>query len=123
MATADVMLRTVDGIRGSVAGSKRMSVTDFARSNTWRKLLPKCDVIEVVDRSATAGWLLSDKGMRSLLDNITYLEDELERAQIALIFKQREGRDDWASGEELQAGALKLLDEDLDAARAAIDGD
>lgn len=123
MATAEAMMGRVNGMRASVVGSQRMSVTDFARGTAWRKTLPKCDIIEVVDRASTAGWLLSDKGLHALLDNIAYLEDELERAQIALIFNQREGRDDWASGETLRVGALSLLGENLDAATAAIDGD
>ena len=91
-----------NAIRNQVVGKQRIGVTDLARSTAWRKMLAECKVLEVVDRGSTAGWLLSEEGMASLLDTISYFEEEAERTQVAYIVEKREGYRDWASGDALK---------------------
>ena len=64
--------------------------------------------MEVTDRGDTAAWLLSDEDMKAILDGYTYLEEELESAKIAAMFKVREGSS-IKSGAELEAAAMSAF--------------
>ncbi|MCI8367809.1 MAG: hypothetical protein HFJ66_09500 [Eggerthellaceae bacterium] len=108
MAPFDTIDRA-SAIGRRVSGDVRISVTELSRGNEWRSQLPVAGVIEITDRGDTAGWLLSDEDMRSLVASIALLEEELEQAQIAAMFKAREGAQP-QTGEALKDAALKTFE-------------
>ena len=111
-----------DSIRRQVVGRPRISVTELARGNAWRDELVQCDIMEVVDRGSTAGWLLSEAGMAALLDTIAYFESEAESAQIAYIVESRSGYSNWKSGKDLQETIASSAVDTIAVLEAAFDG-
>ena len=89
MAPYEVLER-VGNVRDRVTGRPRISVTELSRSKDWRDRLPEVGVIEITDRGDTAGWLLSAQDMEAIIEGYSYLEEEVERVQIAAIFGARE---------------------------------
>ena len=120
MVTSATMSRT-NALRNSVSSTARVNVTELARSKTWRKQLPECDVMEIIDRGSNAGWLVSNAGMEALLDTIAYLEDKLEMASMAAIINARRDYDTWMEGDELARTALSALGENGDEIKAVLD--
>lgn len=110
-----------NAVRTGVRATRRVNVTELARGKAWREQLPECDVMEIIDRGANAGWLVSDAGMGAMLDTIDYLEERLEQASMAAIVNARRGYDDWMEGDDLARGALAALDERGSDMRAALD--
>ena len=102
--------QVAERVKGAYTGSRRASrigLSDFSHGRKWRDDLGKASVIEIVDRTETAGWLVSDEGMASLVGRIEALEDELEQARLSALFAARAGRADWKSGAELADAAKK----------------
>lgn len=89
MAPYEVLDRA-GSVRDRVSSRPRISVTELSRSKDWRDKLPEVGVIEITDRGDTAGWLLSTQDMEAIIEG-SYLEEEVERPQIAAIFGAREG--------------------------------
>ena len=85
------VLERAGSVRDRVSGRPRISVTELSRSKDWRDRLPKVGAIEITDRGDTAGWLLSAQDMEAIIEGYSYLEEEVERAQIAAIFGARRG--------------------------------
>ena len=85
----------------------RIGLSDFSHGRKWREDLADTAVIEIVDRADTAGWLVSDEGMNSLIERIETLEEELEQARLSSIFAARAGRSDWKEGHSLADAAKK----------------
>ncbi|MBQ9001963.1 MAG: hypothetical protein IJ087_08935 [Eggerthellaceae bacterium] len=110
-----------NSVRYAVRATRRVNVTELARGKAWRDELPECDVMEIVDRGANAGWLVSDAGMGAMLDTIDYLEARLEQASMAAIVNARRDYDDWMEGDDLARAALAALDERGDDVRAVLD--
>ncbi len=107
MSTAVVgRMQTLQAASGS---KSRISLTELARSNKWRSALKDRGVLEVVDRTDTAAFLVSQQGMADLLGTIEDLESQLERAEIASMVNARAGRQNWLSGEELASQAWDCL--------------
>lgn len=104
MTPYDVLDRA-SAVRDVVVGTPKISVTDLSRSKDWRSRLPEVGVMEITDRGDTAGWLVSDADMNALIEGYTYLEEELEKAQIAAMFAAREDARP-VSGEALEREAL-----------------
>ena len=119
MAPYEVLERA-GAVRDRVAGRPRISVTELSRSKEWRDELPSAGVIEVTDRGGTAGWLVSADGMEAIVEGYTYLEEELERAQIAAIFKLREGASP-LSGDELKSAVRERWETRKDELRSTVD--
>lgn len=115
------LLDTTNNIRSRTVAQSRISVTDLARSTSWRKTLKKDRVVEVLDRGTQVGWLLSPDGMQALLDTMDYLETELERAQIAYLHAQRFQDENWLSGADLAESAANYLDANYETMQAALD--
>ena len=113
----------VDKIKNTVSSEHRLGVTDFARSKKWREDLIESDVIEVVDRTETAGYLISPAGMKSIISRINELEKELERARVDALFDARKDIQNWTTGEKLVENALQNLDELRKHIRGSLDGD
>ena len=99
---ASEALMASNAIRNRAIGQQRIGVTDLARSTSWRKKLAENKMIEIVDRGSTVGWLLSDEGLSSLLETISYFESEAERTQVAYVVEMREGYREWSSGDSLR---------------------
>ena len=121
MAPLDTIDRA-SAIGRRVAGDVRISVTELSRGNEWRAQLPVAGVIEITDRGDTAGWLLSDEDMRSLVESIALLEEELERAQIATLFKSRENSKP-QTGKALKNAANKAFAARKSQLREIVDAD
>ena len=96
------VLERAGAVCGRVSGMPRISVTDLSRSKEWRNELPGVGVIEITDRGDTAGWLVSADDMEAIVKGYIFLEEELERAQIAAIFSLREESAP-LSGDELKS--------------------
>lgn len=116
-------LEMSNAIRSRATERQRIGVTELARGTAWREKLVGCKILEVVDRGSTAGWLLSQEGMSSLLDTISYFEEEAERAQVAYIVEARSARDDWNAGEDLRQAVEAEAENTLGKLKAALDGD
>ena len=114
-------LEMSSAIQSKVVDQQRISVTELARGTTWRKKLVDCKILEVADRGSTIGWLLSQEGMSSLLETISYFESEAERAQMAYLIEVRKSHDDWKSGAELTQAVADNVDETLTKLKAVFD--
>lgn len=101
----------------------RISLTELARSSGWRKALNQKGVVEVVDRTETAAFLVSRQGMAELLETIDSLEEQLERADIASMVNARSGRQNWMSGDELASAAWSEFAARKESFEAVVDGD
>jgi len=121
MNTAEV-LEMSGSIRRQVAGQQRIGVTELARGTAWRDKLAEHEILEVVDRGATAGWLLSQDGMASLLDTIAHFEEEAERAQVACLVHARASRNNWKTGDDLHQAIDAIADGALNDMKTAFDG-
>ena len=100
--------QVAERVQDAFAGSRRanrIGLSDFSHGRKWREDLADASILEIVDRTETAGWLLSDDGLGSLVGRIQELEDELEQARLAAIFASRADRDSWARGDELAEAA------------------
>ena len=103
-----------------VASQPRVSVTDFARGRRWREELPQCDVMEVVDRTETAGYLVSPK---ALVDALSELEAQVEQLSVAAMLDARGDCDTWLQGDELANSALESFDMRVVALKEVLSGD
>lgn len=111
-----------NAVRAGARATRRVNVTELARGKAWREQLPECDVMEIVDRGANAGWLVSNAGMGAMLDAIDYLEERLEQASVAAIVNARRGYENWMEGDDLAHAALEALERRGDKMKAALDG-
>ena len=110
-ASTPASTNSIDQIRQAAHPAPRISLTELARSTKWRKSMAEYAVVELCDRSETAGYLVSAVGMQEILDRLEELERELEQAQLEAIVSQRDGTTDWKSGSDLADEASALLDE------------
>ncbi len=109
--------------REMVNATERVGVSEFARSKSWRERLPEAGCFEVVDRNGVVGYMLAPDYALALSDRIAELESQAEEAQIATMFKVREGRNDLKGGADLKASALDYFDQHAAALGKIIDGD
>ena len=109
-------------IRNTVHSYHRLGLTDLARSRQWRDDLLAYDIMEIVDRMDTTGYLISARGMHALLDAITSLEEELEQVQIDALFAGREHLDNWEQGDALARKAKQSLKIARKTVRKSTDG-
>ena len=117
------VLEKAELIRNNAIERPRIGVTEFARSKKWRSELERCGALEIIDRNETTGYVLSPDGMKSLLDAIDTLEEEIERMQIDAIFAARPSAETVLSGDELEQEAVDRLRSRKNAIRQALDGD
>lgn len=113
----------VESIRRFVVPDQRIGLTDLARSKDWREALLVHEIVEVVDRTETAAYLVSPDGMRALMEKISALEEELEQAEIDALFSAREDMDDWSSGNVLASKAKDRLRASIEALGGISDAD
>lgn len=101
----------------------RISLTELARSSGWRKVLKSAGVVEVVDRTETAAFLVSREGMADLLETIDSLEEQLEMADVSVLVSARAERCRWMEGEALANEAWSEFMAHRDQYQAVVDGD
>lgn len=101
----------------------RISLTELARSSGWRKVLQSTGIIEVMDRTETAAFLVSREGMAGLLEIIDALEEQLEMADISALASARAERTRWMSGEALADVAWDEFVARRDQLQAVVNGD
>lgn len=100
--------QVADCVHEAYAGSRkaaRIGLSDFSHGRKWRDELVSSPILEIVDRAETAGWLISDDGLGSLVRRIEELEEEIEQARLAAIFAARSSRDTWLERDDLAAAA------------------
>lgn len=118
-----VLEKKVEKFQSMVSFAERVGVSEFARSKAWRDKLPETGCFEVVDRGGTVGYLLAPDYAEALSGRIAELEDQVEKAQIAAMFKVREGRSDVKAGAQLRESALAYFEKNADALAEIVDGD
>ena len=85
-------------------------------------MLSDAGVVEITDRGGTAGWLLSAEDMAAIVEGYSYLEEQLERMQIAALFEARNDSQP-LSGEALKAAVRETFDARKAELRGVVDGD
>lgn len=110
MAPATVKAR-VSGIRDKIRDDGHVTLTDFARGKGWRVKLSDYDIVELREHGERTAWIVSEDGMEGIVDYISDLEAQLERASIEAMIDSRRGLDNWASGKELAEGAARYFKE------------
>ena len=100
-ASSHTSTNAIEQIRQAAHPAPRISLTELARSTKWRESMTEYAVVELCDRSETAGYLVSAVGMQEILDRLEALEQELEQAQLEAIISQRANATDWKSGADL----------------------
>lgn len=119
-----VMEEKIDKFQTMVGSSERVGLSEFARSKSWRDRLPEAGCFEVVDRTGNVvGYVLAPDYAVALNKRMIDLEEQVERTQIAAMFKVREGYTDLKTGADLKAGALDYFDKNIDALIEIVDGD
>lgn len=89
---------------------RRISLTDMARTNRWRKQLEQYPIVEVTDHADPYAFIVSADGMNSLVEHMHELEAELEQREVADIIHKRDNPGKkWLEGKELADEAIKLL--------------
>ena len=99
---------TAERVQDAFAGSRkanRIGLSEFSHGRKWRDDLNDVSILEIIDRTETAGWLISADALESLVDRIDELEEELEHARLAAIFAARADRTSWKEGDELAMDA------------------
>lgn len=107
----------------SEKSAHRLGLTELTRSKAWRQILNENDILEIVDRTETAGFILSQEGLDSIIEFIESLEEELEEKRVDAIFEARKNLNNWMSGEELAQKAVESFNKNEEKWRAITDGD
>jgi 5'-deoxynucleotidase YfbR-like HD superfamily hydrolase len=92
----------------------RVSLTDLGRSNAWRRKLSSKGVLQLMDRSDTAAFVVSVDAMNDLLDSLDEYESQLETASVRDMFEARKHRTDIKSGNGLRDAAAASFDARID---------
>ena len=122
MANAATVER-LTGVRSRIHDESRVSLSEFARGKEWRAKLAKCEFMELLEHGERTAWVVSEEGMRGMVDYISELEEQVERASIRAMFESREGREEWRTGAELADAAKSyFLAHEAELAKAAANG-
>jgi hypothetical protein len=115
------MLQDVETVRTGFALGARVSVTNLGRSTQWRKDLQTLTMMEVVDRTQTAGILLKPEAFTAMLKYIAEVEAERDLAQMDLLITRREHMQSWTAGENLATQAKQRMHERQESTRRMFD--
>lgn len=111
------------GVRSRIHDEGRVSLSEFARGKEWRAKLAKCEFMELLEHGERTAWVVSEEGMRGMVDYISELEEQVERASIRAMFESREDREDWMAGSELADAAKSyFLAHEAELVKAAANG-
>ena len=117
MAKAAVVEK-LSGVRSRIYDDARVSLSEFARGKEWREKLANNEFMELLEHGERTAWIISEDGMREMVDYITELELQAERSSVRAMLDAREGRSDWQSGAELAQAAKSYFLEQEDALAA-----
>lgn len=98
-------------VRSRIYDDNRVSLSDFARGKEWRSKLANDEFMELQDHGERMAWIISEDGMRGVIDYISELEERVEQESTRAMFSEREGNENWESGEQLKRDALKYFGE------------
>lgn len=118
-----VLDEKVEKFQDMLGSTKRVGVSEFARSKSWRDKLPETGCFEVVDRSGVVGYMLAPDYAEAINDKIINLQEQVEKAQIFAMFLAREDRTNLETGAALTKSALSYFDETADELMGIINGD
>ena len=111
-----------EAMREASKEDSRVTLTDLSRSNAWRGRLSDKGILQLMDRSDTAAFIVSVDAMNELLDSLDDYEEQLETASVRELFEARRNRTESQSGSALAAAAADSFDRRYDALRHIIDG-
>ena len=117
MAKAAVVEK-LSGVRSRIYDDARVSLSEFARGKEWREKLANNEFMELLEHGERTAWIISEDGMREMVDYITELELQAERSSVRAMLDARDGRSDWQSGAELAQAAKSYFLEQEDALAA-----
>lgn len=118
----DAATKRVQDAYAGARNATRIGLSDFSHGRKWREDLAQAELIEIVDRTETAGWLISDNSLALLMERIENLEEELEQMHIEAIFAARASRNNWLEGEDLAKAAKKSAKQRRNAIEKAVRG-
>ena len=113
----------VGAFQSAVNSTRRIGVSEFARSRKWREELPELGCLEVVDRNGVVGYLLAPDYAQALSARISELEEQVEQASIDALFRTREDCTEPKTGEALKEAVRARFDERCEGLAAIVDGD
>jgi len=116
------MMKDVETIRRGFPLGGRVSVTNLSRSTEWRKELQEYKMLEVVERTQTAGVILLPEVFMAMLKYMEELEAERDQSEMNLIITLREQMQDWKTGTELAEKAKERVRERRQEIREALNG-
>lgn len=111
---SEATMQKLSEVRSRINDDNRVSLSDFARGKEWRKKLSRDEFMELQEHGERMAWIISEEGMREVVDYIAELEEQLERASVEAMFRARSGREDWKSGDELRDAALAYFHDNRD---------
>ncbi|NMM98488.1 hypothetical protein [Bifidobacterium olomucense] len=111
-----------EALREVATPGSRIGLTELSRSNAWRKTLAERGLLEIVDRTDTAGYLVSVESLNEMLDAINALESEVERFTMQQMFIARGDKEQWKTGADLSQSAQDSLSKRKEKVRAFLDG-
>lgn len=106
-------------VRSRIEEDTRISLSDFARGKTWRKKLATDEFMELQEHGERIAWIISEDGMREMLEYVADLEAQVEEASIRAMFEERKDIEDWKTGEDLKESAIAYLHEHGDMIKKA----
>ncbi|MCF2939742.1 hypothetical protein L1N85_15075 [Paenibacillus alkaliterrae] len=117
------MLTTVERVRNGFQLDSHITVTQLARSTSWRSDLEKFDAMQILDRNQTAAVVLTPDAFRAVMSYIDMIEEELEARQTETLLEAREHMNNWESGQELSRKAKESFLDRQERLRGLLDGD
>lgn len=111
---SEATMQKLSEVRSRINDDNRVSLSDFSRGKEWRKKLSRDEFMELQEHGERMAWIISEEGMREVVDYIAELEEQLERASVEAMFRARSGREDWKSGDELKDAALAYFRDNRD---------
>ena len=90
-----------DSLKRKLSGSKRIGVTELARSRDWRDGLASEGCYEIMDRSDTVGFVIAPECAEAMSQVISQMESELEEYRIKEMFDARDDYGEFLAGREL----------------------
>lgn len=120
--TPSLLEDKIHAFKTTVRGSRRIGVSELARSKEWRDELDSDGCLEVVDRTETVGYVMDASYANALASYIDDLERELEQAHVRELFELRRQASQPLSGAGLAAAALAEFDQNEPAIREFLDG-
>jgi hypothetical protein len=100
------ILEKLSSVRTRLDADDRVSLSEFARGRAWRSKLAASAFMELQEHGERMAWIVSEAGMRDMLDYISDLELQAQRSSIRAMADAREGFENWQSGSSLESAAL-----------------